>query len=89
MILTRSDGKPVFIGYGWIVEDPMPGAPADARASVTYGGVTRHVRQSLQEVMERIIEDAHAEAMTALKPEPQTYREWVDKVVADHSHEQP
>ena len=44
MILTRADGKSMFMGYGWIVEEPLPDAPAEARASVTYAGVTRHVR---------------------------------------------
>jgi hypothetical protein len=85
MILTRADGKSIFMGYGWIVEDPLPGAPAEARASVTYGGVTRHVRQSLDEIMEKIIENAHIEARTALKPEPQTYDEWLAKVVGKYS----
>jgi hypothetical protein len=81
MILTRADGKSMFMGYGWIVEDPLPDAPAEARASVTYAGVTRHVRQDLEEIIERILVNAHREAMTALKPEPETYNEWVDRVV--------
>ena len=55
MILTRADGKSMFMGYGWIVEEPLPDAPAEARASVTYAGVTRHVRQNLGEVMDRIV----------------------------------
>jgi hypothetical protein len=81
MILTCADGKSMFMGYGWIVEDPLPDAPAEARASVTYAGVTRHVRQDLEEIIERILVNAHREAMTALKPEPETYNEWVDRVV--------
>jgi hypothetical protein len=81
MILTRADGKSMFMAYGWIVEAPLPDAPAEARASVTYGGVTRHVRQCLDEIMDRIIRNAHVEAMTALKPEPETYSEFVDRVV--------
>jgi hypothetical protein len=81
MILTRADGKSTFMGYGWIVEAPLPDAPAEAHSSVTYGGVTRHVRQCLEEVMDRIIKNAHVEAMTALKPEPETYSEFVDRVM--------
>jgi hypothetical protein len=81
MILTRADGESMFMGYGWIVEAPLPDAPAQAGASVTYGGVTRHVMQSLDEVMDRIIKNAHREAMTILKPEPETYSEFVDRVV--------
>ena len=81
MILTRADGKSMFMGYGWIVEEPLPDAPAEARASVTYAGVTRHVRQNLGEVMDRIVVNAHREAMTALKPEPETYNEFLDRVV--------
>jgi hypothetical protein len=73
MILTRADGKSMFMGYGWIVEEPLQDAPAEARASVTYAGVTRQVRQNLGEVMDRIVVNAHREAMTALKPEPETY----------------
>jgi hypothetical protein len=81
MILTRADGTGMFMGYGWIVEAPLPDAPTEARASVTYGGVTRHVRQNLEEVMERIVVNAQREAMTALKPEPETYNEFLDRVV--------
>jgi hypothetical protein len=81
MILTRADGKSMFMGYGWIVEAPLPDAPAQAGASVTYGGITRHVMQSLAEVMDKIIEHAHRESMTVLKPEPETYSEFVDRVV--------
>ena len=81
MILTRADGKSMFMGYGWIVEEPLPDAPAEAGASVTYAGVTRHVRQNLGEVMDRIVVNAHREAMTALKPEPETYNEFLDRVV--------
>jgi hypothetical protein len=54
MILTRADGTSMFIGYGWIVEAPLPDAPKEARASVSYGGVTRHVRQNLEVVMDQI-----------------------------------
>ena len=81
MILTRADGKSMFMGYGWIVEEPLPDAPAEARASVTYAGGTRHVRQNLGEVMDRIVVNAHREAMTALKPEPETYNEFLGRVV--------
>jgi hypothetical protein len=71
----------MFMGYGWIVEHPLPDAPAEARASVTYCGVTRHVRQDLEEVMDRIVVNAHREAMTAPKPEPETYNGFLDRVV--------
>jgi hypothetical protein len=81
MILTRADGKSMFMGYGWIVEEPLPDAPPEARTSVTYAGVTRHVRQNLEEVMDRIVLNAHREAMAAVKPEPETYNEFLDRVV--------
>ena len=80
MILTRADGKSMFMGFGWVVEGPLPDAPAEAHASVTYAGVTRPVRQDLEEVMDTIIRNAHHEAATALKPEPETYSELVNRL---------
>jgi hypothetical protein len=80
MILTRADGTGMFMGFGWIVEDPLP-MRLQERASQYLWGVTRHVRQNLEEVMDRIVVNAHREAMTARKTEPETYNEFLDRVV--------